>query len=184
MEWGALAAIGSLLSALVIAVSAIFALRQVNQLQRATQLDGTMRIFAQFSDPEFIAARNFVLHELPHKLKDPEFVAELKSYTQVDLKKHPEYRVLFFLQLVGSLVENRLVDGPGVFTFAQYSIVRSWEVLERVVQIQRAATANPYMWGTADSLYGSAKRWLERDARKRGVRNPATGEPWSPDQLR
>jgi hypothetical protein len=184
MEWGAIAAIGSLLSAVVIAISAIFALRQVNQLQRATQLDGTMRVFAEFSDPEFIAARNFVLHELPHKLKDPAFVAELKSYTQVSLAKHPEYRVLLFLQIVGSLVQNRLVSGPSVYQFAQYSIIKSWEILEPVVKIQRVATANPYMWGGADFLYESAKSWLERDARARGVLNPATGQPWMPDQLR
>ncbi|MBV8171152.1 MAG: hypothetical protein JO219_04380 [Candidatus Eremiobacteraeota bacterium] len=88
MDWSAVAAVGSILSALVIAVSATFALRQVNQLQRATQLDGTMRVFAQFSDPDFIAARNFVFHDLKDKLKDPEFVAELKNYTQVDLRRH------------------------------------------------------------------------------------------------
>ena len=184
MFWAALAAIGSVLSAGIIAVSAVLALRHVRQLQRATQLDGTLRVFAQFSDPEFIAARNFVLHEIPRKLKDPEFVAELENYTQVNLGKHPEYRVLLFLQLVGSLVKNELISGPGVFQFAQYSIIRSWENLEPVVKIQRAATANPYMWGGADYLYESAKNWCETDARRRGLRNPATGELWTTDQLR
>jgi hypothetical protein len=184
MNWAAIAATASLLSVAVIAVSAMFALRQVNQLRRAAQLDGTMRIFAQFSDPEFIHARNFVLSELPKKLEDPRFVEELRHYTSVDLGRHPEYRVMLFLQLVGSLVKNRLVDGPGIFEFAQYSIIRSWDVVERVVQIQREATANPYMWGGADFLAESAKRWLEDDARRRRVLNPATGEPWNPDQLR
>ena len=184
MDWGAIAAIGTLLSAAVIAVSATFALRQVNQLQRATQLDGTMRVFAQFSDPEFIAARNFVLHELPQRLKDPAFVAELKNYTQVDIGKHPEYRVLLFLQLVGSLVSDGLISGPSVYQFAQYSIVKTWEILEPVVQIQRKATANPYMWGGADVLYENTKRWLIQDASRRGVLNPATGARWTPDQLR
>jgi hypothetical protein len=184
MNWAAVAAIGRILSAAVIAVSALFALRQVRQLQRATQLDGTMRVFAQFSDPEFIAARNFVLHELPKQLKDPAFVAEVKKYSQVDLAKHPEYRVLLFLQLVGSLVGEGLVNGPSVYRFAQYSIVKTWEILEPVVQMQRAATGNPYMWGGADSLYENARRWLVQDAATRNVLNPATGQPWNPDQLR
>jgi hypothetical protein len=52
MNWESLAALGTILSAVIIAVSAAFALRQVNQLRRATQLDGTMRIFAQFTLPE------------------------------------------------------------------------------------------------------------------------------------
>ncbi|MBV8223266.1 MAG: hypothetical protein JO293_07880 [Candidatus Eremiobacteraeota bacterium] len=184
IDWSAVAAIGSILSAAVIAVSAILALRQVRQLQRATQLDGTMRVFAQFSDPEFIAARKFVFHELPNKLKDPAFVAEVKNYTHVDLADHPEYRVLLFLQIVGSLVNDGLVSGPNVYRFAQYSIIKSWEILEPVVRMQRIATGNPYMWGGADFLYENAKRWLAQDAARRNVVNPATGAPWSPDQLR
>jgi hypothetical protein len=183
MIWEALVAIATLLTVIVIGVSAYFALRQFRQLQRAAQLDGTMRIFAEFTAPEFIAARNFVLSELPAKLKDPDFMRELESYRSVDLKRHPEYRVLLFLQLVGSLVKNRLVDGPGIYEFAQYSIVKSWEVLEPVVRIQREGTNNPYMWGGADFLYESTKRWLESNAAKRNLRNPKTGEPFHVDQL-
>src|SRR5262252_5449991 len=132
MNWEALSAIASILTVMVFAVSAFFALRHVTQLQRAAQLDGTMRIFTQFSDPNFIAARSFVLSELTEKLKDPDFARELRSYRNVDTSKHPEYRVLLFLQLVGSLIKNRLVDGPGIYEFAQYSIIKSWEVLEPV----------------------------------------------------
>ncbi len=183
MSWESIAALGSILSAVIIAVSAAFALRQVNQLRRATQLDGTMQIFAQFTAPEFITARSFVLSDLSEKLKDPQFVDELRTYRNVDVAKHPEYRVLLFLQLVGSLVKNRLVDGPGIYEFAQYSIIKSWEVLEPVVRLQRDATNNPYMWGGADFLYASARRWLKEDSRKRGVVSPRTGEPFSVEQF-
>lgn len=184
MSWEALTAIGTLISAAVIAISVSLALRQVNQLRRTTQLDGTMRIFAQFSDPHFIAARNFVLDELPEKLRDSDFVEELRSYKKVDLVKHPEYRVLLFLQLVGCLVKNRLVDGAGIFEFAQYSILRSWTVLEPVVRMQRESMQNPYMWGGADFLYESAKQWIEHDSEMRHIVNPATGEPFRTEQLR
>jgi len=183
MNWESLAAVGTLLSALVIAVSATFALRQFNQLRRATQLDGTMRIFAQFTDPSFISARNFVLSDLQERMKDPTFIAEMRNYAKVDVDKHPEYRMLLFLQLVGSLVKNRLVDGPGIYEFAQYSIVKSWEVLEPVVRLQRESTNNPYMWGGADFLYENAKRWLQQDARTRGMLSPRSGEPFNVEQF-
>jgi len=179
MSWEALAAVGTLLSALIIAVSATFALRQVNQLRRATQLDGTMRVFADFTDPGLIAARNFVLSE---KLKDPAFVRELKNYAKVDIANHPKYRLLLFLQLVGSLVKNRLVDGPGIYEFAQYTIVRSWNVLEPVARMQREATNNPHMWGGIDFLCENAQRWLDQDSRRRDVRSPRTGEPFRVEQ--
>lgn len=184
MIWQATAAIGTLLTVIVIAASAYFALRHVTQLRRAAQLDGTMRIFAQFSSPEFIAARSFVFSELPEKLNDSIFVQELRSYKNVDMAKHPEYRVLLFLQLVGCLVKNRLVPGPAIYEFAQYSIIKSWEILEPVVRMQRESTNNPYMWGGADFLYEGAKRWLEDDARQRGVVSPRTEEPFHVDQLR
>jgi hypothetical protein len=183
MTWEAIAALGSLLSALVIAVSATFALRQVNQLRRAAQLDGTLRIFAEFSDPEFIAARNFVFSQLPHKMQDETFLEELRSYKYVDTAKHPEYKVLLFLQLVGTLVQNNLVDGPGIYQFAQYSIIKSWHMLEPVVRMQRVSTNNPFMWGGADFLYANAKRWVEEQARVRNITNPATGQPFTVDQL-
>ncbi|MBV8639245.1 MAG: hypothetical protein JO322_14295 [Candidatus Eremiobacteraeota bacterium] len=183
MNWEALTAIGTLLSAVVIAASAILALRQVTQLRRAAQLDGTMRIFAQFSDPDFIAARNFVLSDLQHKLKDPPFVEELRSYTNVDFTRHPEYRVMMFLQIVGCLVKNRLVDGPGIYEFAQYSIVKSWERLEPIVSLQRETMNNPFMWGTADYLYESTKRWVDDESRKRGLIDKKTGEPYHAERF-
>jgi hypothetical protein len=184
VSWEAITAIGSLLTVVVIAVSAIFALRNVTQLRRAAQLDGTMRIFAEFSDPEFIAARSFVLGALPERLKDPSYAEELKSYRNVDIAKHPEYRVLLFLQLVGSLVKNHLVDGPGVYEFAQYSIVKSWEVLDPVVRMQRESTNNPYMWATADFLYENTKQWLEQNSKKKHIVSPATGELFHAEDLR
>jgi len=184
MNWEALAAIGSILSAVVIAVSAVNALHQVNQLRRAAQLDGSMRIFAEFISQEFITARNFVLSQIPQKLQDPAFVDELRSYRYVDLEQHPEYRVLYFLQLVGTLVEQQLVDGPGVFQFAQYSIIKSWEALEPIVRIQRESTNNPFMWRGADFLYENAKAWLERKGQQQGFTDAATGKPFKVDQLR
>jgi hypothetical protein len=133
-------------------------------------------IFAQFSDPAFISARNFVLSDLTESLKNPDFVQELRSYKNVNIAKHPEYRVLLFSQLVGSLVKNRLVDGPGIYEFSQYSIVKSWEILEPVVRLQRESTNNPYMWGGADFLYENARRWLENE------KSPRTGEPFHVEQ--
>ncbi len=184
MSWDAIAAVASLITALVIAASAVAAVRQVNQLSRAAQLDGTMRIFAHFIDPEFVKARNFVFCELKDKLSDPSFTDELRFYKKVDLVRHPEYRVLLFLQFVGTLVKNGLVDGPGVYEFAQYSIVKSWEVLEPVVRLQRESLKNPYMWGGADFLYESTKRWLEEEAQRRHIVDSETGELFHVEQLR
>lgn len=48
MQWEALTALGSMLSALVIAVSAFLGVRELRELQRATQFDGTERLLNEF----------------------------------------------------------------------------------------------------------------------------------------
>jgi hypothetical protein len=144
MTWEAISALGTVLTVVVRAVSAIFALRHVTQLRRATQLDGTMRIFAEFANPEFIAARSFVFCDLAEKLKNETFTDELRSY-RMDITKHPN--MACFLQLVETLVKNRLVDGNAVYQFAQYSIVKSWEALEPIIRMQRESTNKPLQVG-------------------------------------
>jgi hypothetical protein len=91
--------------------------------------------------------------------------------------------VLPFLQLVGTLVKNHLVDGHAVYQFAQYSIIKSWQALEPVVRLQRESTNNPYMWGSAEFLYASKKEWLLLDARKHNIVSPKTGEPFNVEEL-
>ena len=75
------------------------------------------------------------------------------------------------------------MDGPGIFEFAQYTIIRTWEVLERVVKIQRKSMNNPYMWATADYLYESTKTWMNENAKERQIVNPQTGELFQVDQM-
>lgn len=184
ISWEAVTAIGTLFSGLVIAVTVVLGLRQLFQLRRATQLDGTMRIYAAFADPKFIEARSFVFAELPARMKDPAFVAELRSYPRISVEKHPELIVLNFLNMVGSLVRQGSLDGASVYEYAQYTIVRSWEILKDVVREQRVGCDNPYMWGMAELLYDNARDWIKKDAQARGITRPSTGEPFDPSQLK
>jgi hypothetical protein len=100
MSWEAISALGTLLTVVVIAVSAIFCAAARDAASACTQLDGTMRIFAEFANPEFIATRSFVFCDLAEKLKDETFNDELRSY-RMDIRKHPEYRAVFHCQVVG-----------------------------------------------------------------------------------
>jgi len=86
--WNALTAIGTLLSALVIAVTVIMAAKQVRltqeqvratnrnleQLQRATQLDGVMEIFRELAAPPVAESGHFIRTQLVAKMKDPGFL--------------------------------------------------------------------------------------------------------------
>jgi hypothetical protein len=51
-----------------------------------TQLDGTMKVFAELATPEFRAARLFVEHELKEKMGDARFVKQLDLPFQASMK--------------------------------------------------------------------------------------------------
>src|SRR5271169_5218892 len=78
--WEALTAIGSIASAVVIAVTVVMAARQVKittdqleQTRRATQFDAARTVLLEMVDPKFVQAYRFIIHELPARMNDVEF---------------------------------------------------------------------------------------------------------------
>jgi hypothetical protein len=184
MPWEALTAIGTAFTGVIIAVTVVLGLRQLNHLRRSTQLDGLMRVFDAFSDPQFVAARAFVFRELPKRMQDQQFVAEVRDFPPANPAQHQEIVVLNFLNLVGSLVAQGAIDRDAIYMLVHYTAIRSWDVLKEVVREHRASTDNPYMWFMAEWLYQDAVEWVTRDARVRGLTRPRTGEPFRAEFLR
>src|SRR5215472_15357139 len=78
--WEALAAIGSILSAVVIAATVIFAARQVRvtvdqleQVRRSTQFEAARTVLHELAEPEFVDAYLFIYHDLDRLMKTPDF---------------------------------------------------------------------------------------------------------------
>jgi hypothetical protein len=168
----------------IIAVTVVLGLRQLYQLRQSTQLDGLMRVFDAFSDPQFVQARAFVFRELPQRMQDPQFAAEVRDFPPTNPAQHQEIVVLNFLNLVGSLIAQGAIDRDTIYLLVHYTAIRAWDVLKDVVQEHRASTDNPYMWLMAERLYQDAKEWVVRDARVRGLTRPSTGEAFRAEFLR
>jgi hypothetical protein len=80
MSWEALTAIATAFTGIVIAATVVVGARQLSltrdtldELRRATQLEGTMRVLDDLMGPEFRAAMLFVTNELPQKCKTNRF---------------------------------------------------------------------------------------------------------------
>jgi hypothetical protein len=162
IDWNAVTAIGTAITAAVVAVTAIFGFSQLRQLRRATQLDGAMRIFSELNTPAYIRARQFVATELPKSLEDPKFLKEVELgliWTENPDMIHYEQSVLRAFEAIGSIVQQGLLESDVVISTAGVAVLVAWEQLGPIVEIQRR-TVHPRMWENFEHLYGQAKEWF------------------------
>src|SRR5207253_1956248 len=108
MSWEALSAIATAFTGIVIMLTVIVGVRQaraaldqIGEAHRATQLDGMMRIFEKFDEPEFIRARLYIMKELPARMQDPDFEDYLRNTPYAEL---PWRRALTTLERIGVFV--------------------------------------------------------------------------------
>src|SRR3981081_1671977 len=92
-------AVVSTVTLLVVAGAAIAALRQIRQLRAQTTLAGMLKVLDDWRDPEFQRLLSYVRHELPEKVKDPEFLDDLDH--NLDQAKHPELAICSWYEQIG-----------------------------------------------------------------------------------
>lgn len=170
MTWEALTALGTLLSALVIALTVLFTARQVrvttqqlDHLRRATQLEGVMRIVHDIDSPQNRESQFFISQELAAKMQDEEFRRGVALAGRADLTVHKEMHLMRFFETLGAYVKYGLIDGDIVYDLMLPRILGIWGAVAEVVPIQRQAIS-PRMWENYEWLVQQAKRW----ARDRG----------------
>ncbi|MBV8148215.1 MAG: hypothetical protein JO092_03900 [Candidatus Eremiobacteraeota bacterium] len=73
VDWVAVTAIGTIVSALVVVVGGTVAVYQLREGRRAAQFDATQRMIDRTLDLEFNRALRFVINDLPSRLTDPHY---------------------------------------------------------------------------------------------------------------
>jgi len=164
LDWEAVAGIASVLSSVAVLAAIVVGIRQVRvgasqveHLRRATQLEGTMKIFEMLGSAEQFDARRFIVQgELATALADPGYRAELPlmSFAQ---RPHPELTILRLMEMIGVYVKHGLLDEGILFDFWSPPIVVVWPMLVKlgVIPAHRAAVG-PLIWENAEYLYDRA----------------------------
>jgi len=170
ITWEALTAVASLISSVAVLGAVLVAVRQlrvgaaqVEHLQRATQLEGTMKIFAMLSSAEQQAARRFIALELGERMKDPAFRAEVSLLTLSGwTDEHQEIPVLRLMEMIGTYVKHGLLDSVIVFDYWIPVLTATWERLDElgIIAAHRQALG-PEMWENFEDLYARGQRWLQ-----------------------
>jgi hypothetical protein len=183
ISWEAVTAISSAVSALVIAATVIVGYRQirlasdqVEHLRRSTQLDGTMKAFAELNTPEFRAARLFVENRLAERMEDEQFQAELLlPFHALDEDEHKEIIVAQTFEKIGTYARHGLLDTTLIADYCGPLVREMWQRLEALGYFGYRRRNNPYSLENFEFLYDAAMVWFENDDPPfRTTRRPAS----------
>lgn len=172
MNWEALSALSTAFTGIVIAVTAIAALREVRigaeharatrdqleHLRKATQFEGTLAVFAELDLPHQADARHFVQFELAKRMRDEHFRHDVSIIAGADEREHKELTVLRCFERIGFYVEKGFVDADVVSMVASGRVLVAWRALAEVVAIHRSV-AGPF-WLNFEHLHQRCHQWL------------------------
>jgi hypothetical protein len=133
--WEAVTAMASMLSSIAVLLAVVIAVRQVrvgaaqvDALRRATQLEGTMKIFEMLSAPEIGTGLRFIANELPQRFRDdPVYREELLSLTR--FREHAEAAPMRLMEVLGIYVKHGILDQDVLFEFWIPGITDAWDTL-------------------------------------------------------
>lgn len=168
MTWEALTAIATAFTGLVIAATVVVGARQLrltrdtlDELRRATQLEGTMRILDDLMGPEFRESMVFVANELPRKMQEEGFRATVSRMGAEDTAVHKELIVLRTLERVGVYIKYGLLDGEVIYDVSLPVFISLWTSLQPVIEIHRRDRGEGF-WENFEYLYRSAVAWHDK----------------------
>ena len=169
--WEALTAVATAVTALVIAATVAVGYRQIrltrdqlDHLRRSTQLDGTMRVFAELETPEFRAARIFVENEMDARMRDARFREELSlPFQALDESEHKEILVAQTFEKIGTYARNGLRDPTLMADYCGPLIREMWQRLEKCGYFELRRRNNPYSLENFEYLYDRAMDWYGND---------------------
>ena len=91
------------------------------------------------------AATHFIEHELPQRLHEPDFIAQLLEIN-TDRRQHPELRVCDFLEQQGSYIKHGMIDQKQYMDLVGAYVSSMWHALKPVVALRRAARDSSAMY--------------------------------------
>jgi hypothetical protein len=156
--WNTIGTVGTFA---VIGASAIAALFQLRHARASNHLDAVLAIERDFNSPDLQASLCFVQFELPEKLQDPSFRAELETIGFIDSRRHLEMNVLNWFNQIGTLLKNGLVDEHAFLDQFSRLISQYWQLLAPAIAIlRRKRSAAQYE--NFEYLASRARQWQER----------------------
>jgi hypothetical protein len=159
LDSGWIAAISGVLSALIIAVTAIAAFRQLRQVRNANDIVVYLRLIDAMDSPDMLAARRDVT-AVAAKLSDTEFRAKLADPAFVPEDFPTIGPLLRFLEHMSVLVSKGGIAESLVLAEYADTFLAIWEQLRPMIE-QRRIAFGPHTGRAFEHLAMRSKRYID-----------------------
>jgi hypothetical protein len=172
-----LTAVASVGTFVVIAATAITAVIQLHHLRGGNQIVALTEIREVIESDKFVAARHFIVDNLPNLMKQPGFADDLKTAPLFDKRLEPVGFVGDIFENLGGLVKYRIID-PMIACDLWGGVVSStWTLLLPVTTTRRHRAGFRALWENFEYLAVLSEDWAGRHpsgAYPEGVRRMPT----------
>ena len=144
---------------LVLAVAGVAAMIQLRHMRVSNQLGALLGLEHEFHSEELQGAFRYVQTEFGRRIQDRAYRAELERIGFIDTRIHPEMAVLTWLNEMGTLMKNGLVDETTFMELFGRLAVQYWEILTPAIAIVRRRRGAA-QFHNFEYLAIRARRWL------------------------
>lgn len=130
-------AVVSFVTLVIFIASAIAAVISLHHSQSFNQISAVLVMEREMRTPEMQEAFRFVQSELPFKLHNEEFRAELATPGFIDSRVHLEITACNWFNAMGTLLKHNLVEEGAWMDLFSRLVVQYWDRLSPVIAILR-----------------------------------------------
>jgi hypothetical protein len=181
MSVESLAAIGTIVSCVVVVVGAFAAVRQLRHLRASNEASMLQNMIVRWEHPDVRDSMRFVREELPNKMRDPAFVEALWQ-DRIAGEARAIIPALNYWESVGSFVLSGAISEESVMLGYAWLAVDTWNAAAPAIAVRRCIS-DPLMFENFEHLAAYATRYLDKRHRtrsKRLLRMPPTAAPERP----
>ena len=160
------AALATVISALIIALTAIVAFRQLRHYRNANDIVVYLRLIEQMDSAAMLDGRNSISTVSARIARDPEYLRQLADPTFVPDDFRNVGSLLRFLEHISVLVTKGGIAESLVLSEYADNFVLIWEALRPAI-LQRRIAFGPHTGRAFEHLAMRAKRYIESGAMER-----------------
>ena len=150
------------LTLVVFVVTAIAAFVQLRHLRVSNSLNGLITILEDWQKPELQRWVHFTRYELPQKLKDDAYFAQIASLQSLNREEHPWLHVCDYYEQLGAIVKYGMIDSQALLDVGCGTITSLWRAVWPALEARRRGIDNEALCENFEYLAVLCQNWLDR----------------------
>ena len=146
----------------ILIISAIAAAISLHHSQAFNQISAVLSMERDMRTPDMQEAFRFVQSELPFKLHNEDFRAELDAIGFIDARTHLEIQACNWFNAMGTLLKHNLVEEGAWMDLFSRLVVSYWDRLSPVIAILRRQRGDS-QYANFEFVAIRAREWLHKN---------------------